>query len=148
MKYSCPQFLCITAAIICLFGFPQPLAAQETGQPLFSAAAPSGAEEAGNPLSTHQAAVECATAIIIEQHKRFANARDAAFKAGLCAGKIQSYMLRAQEEQPSCFPAISLEEGINIFVKWADTHLSEGDSPYPQGIRKAFEGAVPCLKNR
>jgi hypothetical protein len=55
-------------------------------------------------------------------------------------------MLNAQSENPSCFPKISMEEGIHIFVKWAEAHPDEGATPYPDGFKKAFEDAVPCLK--
>jgi len=97
-------------------------------------------------LTTYEAAVECATAKLVEQRGTFANAKDAAFKAGACTGKIQSFMLDAQARYPDCFPRISLEEGIAIFVKWAEGNKALGGEAFPSGLRKAFEEAVPCMK--
>jgi hypothetical protein len=97
-------------------------------------------------LTTYEAAVECATSIMVELHKNFVHPKDAVFKAGLCAGKVQTYMLTAQSANPGCFPKISLEEGIGIFVKWSEAHRGEGDKPYPEGLKAAFTDAVPCLK--
>jgi hypothetical protein len=94
--------------------------------------------------------VECATAILVEsagkQGQQFDNPAAVAFKAGVCTGKIQTYMLAAQAAHPDCFPRIGLEEGIRLFVKWVEAHPGEGATPYPQGMREAFEDTVPCLK--
>lgn len=150
--YGC----CAAIVSVCFFNSLEQAIAQNSGDFVVIPAA-SGSEpfaqppdtqsySGGSANSTYEAAVECATAVMAEEKKQFTNVRDAAFKAGLCTGKVQTYMLNAGAEDPGCFPKISLEEGINIFVKWTEEHPDEGASDYTDGIRKAFEDAVPCLK--
>jgi hypothetical protein len=101
-------------------------------------------------LTTHEAAVECALAQIVEtagqHHRAVGNPLNATYKAGLCAGKIQSFILTAQAAHPSCFPKISLEEGISMFMKWAEAHRNQGGSSFLDGFERAFAESVPCMR--
>jgi len=101
-------------------------------------------------LTTHETAVECALAKIVEdagqRHLSMGNSLTTIYQAGLCSGKIQTYILAAQAQNPSCFPRISMEEGINIFVKWAEANLNQGGALYLDGFKAAFEESVPCMK--
>ncbi len=101
--------------------------------------------------STRQTAVECATAELVEQasqqHKLVGNVVTSVYSAGVCTGKMQTFMLIAQRENPNCFPKISLEDGISIFVKWADAHPAQYNTGYISGFSEAFAEMAPCLKN-
>lgn len=118
---------------------------------IFSAVAQAQEENPTDPsLSVDAAGAECIIALAMEkagqQHKSFPDPIDAAFKAGLCTGKMQTYMLRAQAENTACFPKISLEEGMSIFVKWATANPGQSSLDYLTGYKMAFESAIPCLK--
>lgn len=108
------------------------------------------AVETDPSLTVTEAGVECALAQVAEEagklHRRINDPLTTAFKAGLCTGKVQTYMLAVQTENPACFPKISLEEGIAIFIKWAAANPGQGQSLYTSGLKAAFEDAVPCLK--
>jgi hypothetical protein len=101
-------------------------------------------------VSVRQAAIECAVAQKVEQMGREgqfpSNMIDAVFEAGQCSGKVQTFMLVAQTEYPNCFPKISLEEGISIFVNWAAAHNDAASENYVAGMTEAFAQTVPCLK--
>ena len=153
----------ICAGAVLLFCFSA--TAQQAGSSLF--AAPNGDSVATQPqmtlnpedgapapddptLTTHETAVECAMALIVQsasdRHVQLADPAGNSFKAGLCTGKIQSYMLRARAENPDCFPKYGLDDAMRLFVKWVEAHPQEGTLLYPEGFKQAFEDAVPCLK--
>ncbi len=139
--------------------------AQHAGSPLFAAPGDSvvtqppmtvnpqqdNAPAASDPtLTTHETAVECAMALIVEsagqRHVQLSDPLGNSFKAGLCVGKMQTFMMRIKADNPDCFPKYELDDAMRLFVKWVEAHPQEGSTPYLDGFKEAFEDAVPCLK--
>ncbi len=146
--------ICGCCFILLAASYPFQSNAQKISTP-FTATTTSGASNitpvAVDPsISVQEMAVECALAQAAEtagEHRRpLSNPLGTAFKAGLCTGKVQTYMLTAQSDNPSCFPKISMEEGIAIFVKWAAANPNRASDGYIEGLKAAFDDAVPCLR--